>query len=364
MKKNGFLSIFIMMLMGILPFNNNAQQVVVIYPYMNYLNIPCDDPSQYISHNRVLDGHGTPNIGFDFFNDGCINDTAFLTEVFNYPVAGKPDTRLIYGVAFILRAGDDRNLLELLEADTIDIELYKVTEGEADIHLIKKKTDYLYPGKKPDKILLYQPVGHRGDSTIYYTDPLYEFYFDEPVSVTGTFLVCGSLRANGLTYFLQTNWRDRAFQELFYYDAIISKRDQKIVKIQYLNLEDGYVFYCDTAGLPAPDIELEGIKNYRVQSAFPILVPEGTTAVPTVEGGEPFEVLLTPNPATEQATAATEAGIRSIEVVDMAGRIVVRHSYPALPHNVTFDVKALPRGIYAVRVDTPQGIATKKLAVE
>ena len=61
---------------------------------------------------------------------------------------------------------------------------------------------------------------------------------------------------------------------------------------------------------------------------------------------------------------AAEVGIRSVEVVDMTGRTVIRRSCDALPLSVTLEVKALPHGIYAVKVDTPHGIATKKLAVE
>ena len=61
---------------------------------------------------------------------------------------------------------------------------------------------------------------------------------------------------------------------------------------------------------------------------------------------------------------AAEVGIRSVEVVDMTGRTFIRRSCDALPLSVTLEVKALPHGIYAVKVDTPQGFATKKLAVE
>ena len=363
MKTNVFLSILIVMLMGILPVSMKAQEVV-IYPYMNYLNMPCDDPSVYYSFpdGNKIGGHG--NTGISSVGLCWKRDALYRAEVFNYPVAGKPDTRIIYGVAVILLSREHPRMYEIEDASTIDIELYKVTEGESDIHLIKKMTGYLYPGKKPDKILQYQPLFHyrteHGDIDEYCTDPMYEFYFDEPVSVTGTFLATASISSD-YTGFI---WYTIGRTEVTGYEAYISKKDQKLIGFECRSEESPYWIYCDTTGLPAPDIDLEGLKSKRVQWIFPILVPEGTTAVPTVEGGEPFEVLLTPNPATEQATAATEAGIRSIEVVDMAGRIVVRHSYPALPHNVTFDVKALPRGIYAVRVDTPQGIATKKLAVE
>ena len=46
MKKSVYSSICIVMLMGLLPFSPKAQDTV-IYPYMNYLNMPCDDPSVY-----------------------------------------------------------------------------------------------------------------------------------------------------------------------------------------------------------------------------------------------------------------------------------------------------------------------------
>ncbi len=348
MKKSVYSSICIVMLMGLLPFSPKAQDTV-IYPYMNYLNMPCDDPSVYFcpkSHAACSNNSGAYT---------C-EKTVYAAEVFNYPVAGKPVTRLIYGVAVILLWRDHPRVYEIGETTPIDIELYKVTEGESDIHLIKKMTGYLYPGKKPEKILKYQP-GPPDDSE----DPMYEFYFDEPVSVTGTFFATASISSDSTGL----DWHYLQRTEVTGYEAYISKEDQKLIGVNCKTEETPVLtIYCDTTGLPAPDIELEGTKSLYVQWIFPILVPEGTTAVPTVEGGEPFEVLLTPNPATEQATAATEAGIRSIEVVDMAGRTIVRHSYPALPRNVTFDVKALPRGIYAVRVDTPQGIATKKLAVE
>ncbi len=61
---------------------------------------------------------------------------------------------------------------------------------------------------------------------------------------------------------------------------------------------------------------------------------------------------------------AAEVGIRSVEVVDMTGRTFIRRSCEDTPLRVTFSVKDLPHGIYAVKVDTPQGVATKKLAVE
>ena len=69
-----------MMLMGLLPFSPKAQDTV-IYPYMNYLNMPCDDPSVYFcpkSHAACSNNSGAYT---------C-EKTVYAAEVFNYPVAG------------------------------------------------------------------------------------------------------------------------------------------------------------------------------------------------------------------------------------------------------------------------------------
>ena len=74
------------------------------------------------------------------------------------------------------------------------------------------------------------------------------------------------------------------------YEAWIQKEKQKIYALWYGNLNDED-FYYDSAGLPAPDIELQGIVMRKAQWLFPTLVPEGTTAIPAVEG-ETFGVQL------------------------------------------------------------------------
>ena len=83
MKKSVYSSICIVMLMGLLPFSPKAQDTV-IYPYMNYLNMPCDDPSEYFCYNTQRGGHG---------NDGvvrvCEKDSVYEAGVFNYPVADR-----------------------------------------------------------------------------------------------------------------------------------------------------------------------------------------------------------------------------------------------------------------------------------
>ena len=201
---------------------------------------------------------------------------------------GKPDTRLVYGVAAIIWSRKNHYAYDIQEFSTIDIELYKVTEGESDVYLIKKMTGYLFQGEKPDIMMRYQPVcGYYSDyEPVYRFSPIYEFYFDKPVSVTGTFLATDTLNSDGLLFGDVAQWGNL----LRGYEAWIQKEKQKIYALWYGNLDDED-FYYDSAGLPAPDIELQGIVMRKAQWLFPILVPEGTTAIPAVEG-ETFGVQL------------------------------------------------------------------------
>lgn len=256
MKTNVFLSIFIVVLWGICPFRMEAQREVV-YPYMNYLNMPSDNPSLYVP--MVGYTSGSPNRG----NPLREGDTCFKAEAFNYPVLGKPDTRLVYGVAISIYSREDPYAYEIDVSSTIDIELYKVTEGESDVHLIKKMTGYLYPGKRPDIMMRYQLVtGYTSDThePIYQFSPIYEFYFDKPVSVTGTFLATATLNSDGLLFGDVAQWGNL----LRGYEAWIQKEKQKIYGFWYGNFDDED-FYYDSAGLPAPDIELQGIVMRKAQ---------------------------------------------------------------------------------------------------
>ena len=115
--------------------------------------------------------------------------------------------------------------------------------------------------------------------SVYRFSPIYEFYFDKPVSVTGTFLATATLNSDGLLFGDVAQWGNL----LRGYEAWIQKEKQKIYALWYGNLDDED-FYYDSAGLPAPDIELQGIVMRKAQWLFPILVPEGTTAIPAVEG--------------------------------------------------------------------------------
>lgn len=70
------------------------------------------------------------------------------------------------------------------------------------------------------------------------------------------------------------------------------------------------------------------------------------------------QVSLYPNPTHSRVTIYA-ADVRSITLVNSLGQTVRRMVNPT--DNPTFDVSTLPRGIYFVRVDLPDGVVTKKL---
>ena len=72
---------------------------------------------------------------------------------------------------------------------------------------------------------------------------------------------------------------------------------------------------------------------------------------------------ITPNPAHAIATVQCNAGIMGVEVLSVKGETLM-HKDVAGEQACTLDLAGLSKGIYIVQVTTPQGTATRKLAVE
>jgi hypothetical protein len=69
-----------------------------------------------------------------------------------------------------------------------------------------------------------------------------------------------------------------------------------------------------------------------------------------------------PNPATERVTVAAE-GMERVEVVAVDGTILLCKD--GLRQDAcVLDLNGLTAGVYMVRVATPRGTATRKLAVQ
>ncbi len=92
----------------------------------------------------------------------------------------------------------------------------------------------------------------------------------------------------------------------------------------------------------------------------------GTQGIAT-EDGEEVLFSLSPNPASGTVTVAwpkTLETVRSVELVDMAGQVMLTLSIP-LPdtRSIMLDTSPLPSGVYLIRLYTPKTIVARKLTV-
>ena len=82
-----------------------------------------------------------------------------------------------------------------------------------------------------------------------------------------------------------------------------------------------------------------------------------------INATEAVEWSLMPNPAHGSATVQCGAGIMGVDMLSVKGETVM-HKDVAGEQACTLDLAGLSKGIYIVQVTTPQGTATRKLAVE
>ncbi|MEM8488263.1 MAG: DUF1501 domain-containing protein [Bacteroidota bacterium] len=72
------------------------------------------------------------------------------------------------------------------------------------------------------------------------------------------------------------------------------------------------------------------------------------------------------NPATNISFELAESSFVSLRVFDLQGRLVdtlVSKTLPAGPHNVTFEARHLTSGTYLYRLESPQGVQTKRMVL-
>ncbi|MBR1851271.1 MAG: T9SS type A sorting domain-containing protein [Bacteroidales bacterium] len=102
-------------------------------------------------------------------------------------------------------------------------------------------------------------------------------------------------------------------------------------------------------------------EDFHMYLIFPILdIPESAGVEPTDAIGS--NAGLWPNPAQDECTVASGYGLRSVEVYDIGGRLVMKQAASGLATRI--DTSQLPRGTYLVKIETPLGSTTKKLVVE
>ena len=224
----------------------------------------------------------------------------------------------------------------------------------------KKLTRYVFPGQKPDKILHFPYDGEQ----LYEGLPIYEFYFDEPVFIVGTFLATAySLTDSSLMPSVHTvNGCSRGYRCVYYLNngKVFSWNTTYSSFGNTCNPQYSGSFQVE--GCPLPEVN-EELTSIIIPNIYPIIVPEGTTQLPEVDKGS-RALQLNPNPAQGQVSVIAQEGVRLIEVADMSGRVLLQKPFDGMEESVVLDISRLPVGTYIVKVATNHTTATGKLVVE
>ena len=356
MKKGLYLSTLFLLLMGMANNDAMAQDVPIVdYPYGNYMFWQCNRLGEF----PYMDGIAFNSRPQEIRVDGQTVGYQIWAVPFNFPISGEQQACTIYGVAinFDIIPETHFRFDDLITNDfDVTLSIYKVTEGDSNLQLIKEHTEHIHQGQYPDIII-------RMKSTMKEYLCLWEVYFDLPITIEGTFLVAVSTsidRIVRIPCMHETCWKG------YTAEILITKDEPRLCK---WSMRDGCTGGRNlyetsyTHALTIPEITDSISNGEEFQGLCPILVPYGTTAAGEVRA-EASAVRLTPNPATDKVTVQSPHGIRAVELTDMAGHTLLRQRCDDQPQSLTLDISALPQGIYAVKVETPQSTATEKLAVQ
>ena len=348
-------------------------QTVVDFPYRNYMLWEASDYSSgrsSVPHIEGLDFTGglePPSYGYHLVN----------AYPFNVLYSDKPEAYTIYGIALIARPPWNSRVpiphAEDVVMDrfvTVHFDIFKEAPDSSGIlQLIKNHTGYIMPGGKPDIVMKYSQ-GTFFDSEMD-ADPVYEFYFPEPITIEGTFLVAG-----------YTSQGDTLFVSDISFDECSPVGYLTFIRLEVPSVKDWFIFsravsqgcppypYHEPSDdyftpMPLPRVTEDRIAEFTTDAMppfFPILVPEGTTATQGMEAAK--GVRLMPNPAREQVTVTATDRLRAVEVSDMTGRRLMRRTLDGTAERVTLHIGHLPAGTYTVKVVTTRVITTEKLVVE
>ncbi len=177
------------------------------------------------------------------------------------------------------------------------------------------------------------------DSEIATTVFVYEYYFDQPVTVHDTFYI-------------------GVIQGTVPYPLCLSTGCM------------GYPEATETYGETVEAFMISGKlqldmfprkgHHFEYGGIFPIIRPlhgSDSTAIDMVDYSR--MVSLAPNPTDGRFTVTSDDGLRAIVVYDMTGRAVIRRN--ASGSRAEIDASALPKGCYILAATTTNGVARKKL---
>ena len=216
----------------------------------------------------------------------------------------------------------------------IDLYIYKADLGDTVIHPVKHMVLEIRAPKYPDRVLELTPSLDSIPLRVH----LHEFFFDEPITITGPFLM-------GLS------------SDKFYLKIATPVTEPWTDGIRAAVRNDDTVLRY-----PGGTYQVK-LTPGMCQGIYPILVPQGSiVGIDTVRINT--NLGLVPNPAQGQVKVEADCAIRGVDLVDLMGHNCLSRTFSGKGQSVTLDVGSLPRGYYTVRVNTLHGILIGKLLLE
>ena len=259
---------------------------------------------------------------------------------------------------------------ELDKDHDVTVVIYKASAGSSELQVVKEQTFHIDRGKEPDIIIKYpiyqgsEPLNEAYDPTdpenLY--RPFHEFYFDQPVTVKGFFII---IMIEKFYTFEDVRMADlmAVFNFLYGDRPGMTPEECRIPgfypTIDYMRSSVYGLVNNDVWYPVIPDWDSTRLMTRYEQAYFPILT---TNDIEQAKGQSSLRVK--PNPAREKVNVTSEEGIRHLEVIDMNGRTLIRRTCEDRTQSVTLDISHLPRGTYAVRVKTDRTTAIEKLVVQ
>ena len=281
----------------------------------------------------------------------------------------------IYGVALCMTTRPYYPITLPLDRVTIDVSLYNFTPGDSNVQLIISQSFVVEQNQPPDLIMLYKSLHncrYPGVPDSMLRLPMYEFYFDSPVDLSGDFYVgihsedtisvaTGSLLEGEDEMILDRS--DGSCCPSGYYGCVDMERSVLTYWNAECDWEIGQSWYTERMGKGIIAPQTDTLFTYRAPAVMPILRPQGylSAAAPTAEMGK---VRLQPNPARTHVVVEAECAIKHVELADMSGRVLLSERYDGQAQSVTLDVSRLAKGSYVVKVKTERDESAQKLLVE
>ena len=295
------------------------------------------------------------------------------------------DTTPIYGLAISLNFEDFAQTRpeSLWIENSIDSTFCKVrlyTPSGNTMRMLGERRVYM---QDPANYYLAQTRRDGGNmDSLVPTIPVYELYFDQPVTVIDTFYV-------GYNYSCSCSYNNETHERIYSarYNYMINgyaqmgRRKNPITWALHA-FDDSwsirtslslYPYYFIFAITTPPDTVVNP-NDTTVNPNDTVVNPNDTTGVGIGER-ELLQryVAVSPNPATSSATVTSSFGLSQVDLYDPQGRLL--KTFPAASKassssttpatlSLTLDLSALPHGTYLLRILTPLGPTTKKLLLQ